>query len=70
MKEGRGRGGGRRDGAKFAVLARYTHEKNPFATEHPEQFTGILSAKVLRVEGAKRCHCLPVVQNHSVVVAT
>ena len=43
MKEGRGRGGGRPDGAKFAVLARYTHEKNPFATEHPEQFTGILS---------------------------
>ena len=70
MREGCGRGGARRDGANFAVLARYTHEKNPFATEHPEQFIGILSAKVLRVEGTKRCHYLPIVQNHSVVSAT
>ena len=70
MKEGRGRGGGRCDGAEFAILTRYSHEKNPLATEHPKQFTGILSAEILRVECTKRCHRLPIVQDHSVVVAT
>ena len=70
MREGCDRGGARRDGAKFAVLARYTHEENPLATEDSEQLPGVLSTKVLGIKRSKRCHRLPVEQRHSIVLAT
>ena len=70
MREGRGRGGARRDGANFAVLAGNTYEENSFGTQDSEELSGVLGTKVFDVKRAKRCHHLPVEQYHAIVLAT